>query len=269
MANHGNRQKSLFCVKKYYRFVHIIYTKWNQYLSAFNPQCHLILTRLILNLQKFSNLLRSIRQITYLSSTSQALILSRSTNPNIFPSMTNYLEVRVESALGHEFVDADYWYRMKQFSQWPPSDIFIHDLSIVYSVPSSQVAFGNPDSRYAIWSDFGCQNVSCKEEQVVREIPFRYTMREIKVKEDAVFRLIEECVFNDMTVITRDVHCHFLLDSHPFEVIFYEGYRCPMVGQRMPDFWNFSAPPRYEILIRSPMPCSIELMEEFCLMTVL
>lgn len=177
--------------------------------------------------------------------------------------MTRYLEVKLGASLGHEFVDEAYWDRLKEFCKWPPADVEIFDQSIVYTVPASMVAFGDPSLTYEVWSDFGCQNIVCHTTKVLFSRPFdpKNQLREIQLNENAVFRFLDDTKFSDIGIITRKVHCTLILEGVPFTVIFHEIYRCPMQGS---DYFHFSAPPRYEVMIRAPITCSESLLQEFC-----
>lgn len=176
--------------------------------------------------------------------------------------MSRYLQVNIGNSLNHEFVDESYWKRCKEFASLPPAEVQIHDQSIVYSVPPSQVAFGDPQLNYELWCDFGCQTVVCKTEQILYQeiIPSVGILREINLDEKAVFRLIESCQFSDIRVVSRDVHYKFLLDSHEFEMVFQESWRCPLRGN---DYWRFVSPPRFEIYVLS-RTASKFLIQEFC-----
>jgi hypothetical protein len=164
---------------------------------------------------------------------------------------------------------------MKSFTSLPPSDFYVEDHTITYTIPYHQIVHGRPNTRYTIQTDFDfafSECVSYLPLYTPQVYPLQtntfpnasvngVTLHEEEISKEP-FRLREGAQFADVEVATQIRVVLNTYNNMNWKWTFHEIMTMPYESIETTDYIYFVDPPRYQVTLHPPY-CDMTTIENF------
>lgn len=175
------------------------------------------------------------------------------------------------------FVTEEIFEVMKSFTSLPPSNFYLLDQEIVYTVPYTQLVHGNVTSSYQIVSDCHLTDTRCQKLQPYshyRHFDLKTTAYPLntiagftlhhEIIDNTPFLLRPESSFSDVEIHTRIRQVENLYEDDLWIWDFREIYLVPYTSHEHHDqYLYFKRPPRYQVTLFPPATLDVPRLLRF------